>query len=567
MKENIYIELNEDVQSVIQKIRESESETLDLVIPTGARVLQNIVDAHLLKEAGDEYEKRLTVVTSDLMGRIFAERAGLTVLTQNEFDESDVVATQTVSTGRISDIVPKRRGVPIRKTVQPAAVRPGKSKSSKAQTQKTGSRKSISPEFSPKSKGEIGASFLKSYREERSKDSVFRELSHINRRRWNLPFRMSLSVFVGGVVVLTFAVGVIVLGKTLPKAEVVLYPSREAASETVNVLISSSNAKADFEKGIIPGEILTMEKFESGDFPASGSKNITDKATGKIMVYNAYSAQALNFVASRFQSENGKIFWATKSFSIPGMSGNTPGQVEIGVMAAETGESYAVGPGKFTMPALKGTARGEKVYGVSTASMILPKAEGGEKIVSSEDINNALDSLKEKVRPQLQVLRQNLPTGFQLWPEAYNEELAETSSNFEAGESTDKFTANVKMVARAVVFKNDDLENYVNQEISKNLPEDKILLAGSKEISFAKPPVIDYAKGSIQASLNVKYDAIDNLDSDEFKNAVLNKGEKDIKRIMAVYSNIERVEVKMSPFWVGSVPSNPDRVKITIVGL
>ena len=51
-KENIYIDLNEDIQSVIGKIQETDSEEIDLIVPTGARVLQNIVDAHLIQEVG-----------------------------------------------------------------------------------------------------------------------------------------------------------------------------------------------------------------------------------------------------------------------------------------------------------------------------------------------------------------------------------------------------------------------------------------------------------------------------------------------------------------------------------
>ena len=579
MKENIYIDLDEDIQSVIQKIRDSEADNLDLMVPTGARVIQNIVDAHLLKEAGDEYEKKLTVVTSDLMGRIFAERAGLLVLNQNGFEEGEAIATQAVSTGRISDIVPRKRGIPVRKIVPQKPVKKydeddeedEKSSKSKSKIQKQSSSKSDSKKSKPhpfitKSKGEIGASFLKSYREERNSASVFKELSHINKRKWNLPFRMSPKVFVAGVSIFTVFVGFMVFAKTLPEAEIIIYPARTQDSKIIDVLISSSDSKANFDKGIIPGELLTLEKFESGEFQATGSKSVSEKANGKITVYNTYSSQTQSFIASRFQSEGGKIFWTTKGFSVPGMNGSAPGKADVEVIAAETGESYNTEPGRFTMPALKGTAKGEKIYAISTEAIVVQKS-GQSNVVSSDDLSKAYDSLKEKIRPQLQTLRQDMPSGFQLWSEAYNEELAETSSNPEAGESADKFTSSVKMVARAVVFKNEDLENYINREISSGISEGKTLLSGSKEISFVKPPVVDYQKGNILASLNIKYDIIDNLDVEEFKKAVLNKDKKEINKIVLVYKNIERAEVKLSPFFVGSVPSNPDRVKITIIGL
>lgn len=580
MKENIYIGLNEDIQSIIQKIQDSEADYLDLMIPTGARVLQNIVDAHLLKEAGDEYEKKLVVITSDLMGRIFAERAGMIVLAQTEVDENEIVATEVVSTGRISDIVPRRRGVPVRKSAPQKLIRKydvdeeedekqskSKSKSSKiSASRSSGSRKPSPQVFNSKSKGEIGASFLKSYREERNKTSVFKDLSRINRRKWKFPFRISPTVFIAGIFVFTLFIGFVVVAKTLPNAEIIIYPVRTQESKTVEVLISSTDSKADFEKGIMPGEILTLEKFESGEFQATGSANSSGKATGKIIVYNAYSTQAQNFVASRFQSENGKIFWATKSFSIPGMKGSEPGKIEIDVVAAEAGDSYNIGPGKFIMPALKGTAKGEKIYGVSTNNIAIAKTDG-EKIVSNDDINKAYDSLKEKIKPQLQTLKQDLPAGFQLWSETYSEKLVEASSNPDVGGKADRFIASVKMIAKVIVFKSSDLESYINNKISFSMGEGKVFLTNSKEISFVNSPVVDYQKGTVAASLEVKYDIIDNPDIDGFKNAVLNKNKKEINKITNAYKNIERIEVKYSVFFMRRVPSDPDKVKITVAGL
>ena len=580
MKENLYIDLNEDIQSVIQKIHESETENLGLVVPTGARILQSIVDAHLIKEAGDESGKNLTIVTSDLMGKIFAERAGLAVLGQTG-GAVPVATPAAVGSGRISDIVPRRRGIPVlletKKNIPKLTA--AKSKSAPAQLAvKTSFAKKSEDFLKNKNKGEIGAGFLKSYREERSKINVFNELGHINRRKRFWPLKLSPTTFVGGVVVVALGLGFVVFGRTLPRADVIIYPARETRNETVEILVSGSVPRVDLAKGIIPGELLTLEKSLSGEFEAFGVQDVSGKARGKITIYNAYSSQAQNFVASRFQAENGpstgvgagKIFWTAKSVSVPGYTTKdgkiVPGQTQAEVVAAEAGESYNIGPSKFTMPALKGTARSEKIYAVSD-SPIIGGGSGSSKIVSNDDAAKAYAELKEKVKPQFNEFKNNLPAGFQLWPEAYNEELADSSVNPEVGGAADKFTATVKMVARAVVFKNGDLENYMNNKIGANLEENKLLLAGSKEISFLKPPVVDYQKGAVSATLVVKYDVIDKFDTEEFKVAILKKKEKEIKNILSVYKNVERVEVNMWPFWVRRVPPNSDRVKISIKGL
>ena len=580
MKENIYIDLNEDVRSVISKIQESESEQVDLIVPTGARVFQNIVDAHLIREAGANADKVLTVITSDLMGKIFAQRAGLSVASENGANEENIFGATAVAGGRMSDIVPRKYNAVLasKSTVKAGPFAPVKplsfSKIKSTVLKSAGSKKNMPAGEAAKNKGEIGAGFLKSYREERSRNSVFDDLSKINRRKSFLPFKISATAVVAGIVALTVLAGVVVFSKALPKAEIIIYPARESVEDSVDVFVSSRDFQADLAKGIIPGELLTLEKNENGEFSATGQKEVSQKAKGKIIIYNSFSSQPQAFVASRFQSEDGaeagKIFWTTKGLIVPGAvikdGKTTPGQITAEAVAAEPGEAYNIGPSKFIMPALKNTPKAEKIYAMSESAMAGGQT-GRATVVSNDDVNKAYDSLKEKIKPQFQGLKQNLPVGFQLWPEAYNEELAESSSAPEAGEAADKFKVNVKMVARAIVFRSQDLDNYINQKISTGLKEGKTLLASSKEVSFIKPPVVDYQKNTITASLLVRYDVIDNFDAEDFKKSILNKKIKDVNKIKSGYKNIERVEIKFWPFWVRRVSSNSDRVTIKIVGM
>ncbi|MDP3764259.1 MAG: hypothetical protein Q8Q95_01420 [bacterium] len=573
-KENIYIELHEDIQSAMEKIQSAEADTIDLVIPTGARILQNIVDAHLIKDIAEEYGKDLTVITSDLMGKIFAERAGLAVAGLNGDDESGVMASPAIATtGRISDIIPRKRGIPIGISSQKKqqAVLTAKTKAMPRSSHiSKSSDKKAEDFYLKKNKGENGASFLKSYREERSKAGVFNELRKINRKKFLSP-----SAFVGLVVVVALAVSFAVFSRVLPKADILIYPTREAKNGSVDVFVSGKDSKINLEKGLIPGELLTSEKMASSEFVASGTQSSSDKAKGKITIYNTYSTQVQKFVPSRFQSESspstgvgaGKIFWTTASVNVPGYTTKSgkivPGEITTNVIAAEGGDSYNIAPSKFTMPAFKGTAKGNKIYAVSKEAMTGGGAQGA-KIVSNDDATNAYDSLKEKIKPEFDLFKQNLPQGFKFWPEAYNEELASSSVSPEVGVASEKFTATVKMVARAIVFKNDDLDAYINKRISNDIDESKTLLTSSKDVSFLKQPLVDYQKGTVSATLNVKYDVMDEFNMETFKKSVLNKKKKDID--IADYK-ADRIEVNLWPFWVRSIPSNPDRVNVSIIGL
>ncbi|MEK7629138.1 MAG: hypothetical protein AAB394_01265 [Patescibacteria group bacterium] len=566
-KENIYIELHEDIQSVVEKIQSSEANKIDLVIPTGARILQNIVDAHLIKDTVEEYGKDLTVITSDLMGKIFAERAGLVVSGFDGAEESGFVVSQALaSTGRISDIIPRRRGIPIGLSSEKKqhAVLTARTKAMPRSSHiAKSSNKKAEDFYLNKNKGENGANFLKSYREERAKASVFNGLNKVGRKKFLSPIK-----FVGLIVFLALAVTFIVFSRVLPKADILVYPVREAKNGSVDVFVSGKNSKIDLEKGLIPGELLTSEKMESAEFPATGTQNTSGKAKGKITIYNSYSTQVQKFVPSRFQSESGKIFWTIVSVNVPGYTTKSgkvvPGEITTDVVAAEGGDSYNIPASKFTMPAFKGTAKGSKISAVSKEAMTGGGANGA-KIVSNDDATNAYDGLKEKIKPQFDLFKQNLPQGFKFWPEAYNEELVSSSVSPDVGGVADKFTAIVKMVARTIVFKNEDLDLYVNKKISsKDIDGKKVLLTSSKDVSFLKQPLVDYQKGTISATLNVKYDVMDEFNIEAFKKSILNKKKTDID--INDYK-ADRIEVNLWPFWVRSIPSNLDRVNVTIIGL
>lgn len=591
-KESIYIDIDEDIHSVVKKIASARAAELELVVPAGARVIQNIVDAHLIKEAGESNSKNLAIVTNDLMGRIFAERAGLSVI-KNESEDNNSLAGDRVSSGRISDIVPRRRASPLKLPVAQAgtaqlAINKPESISASAVLTRSNSKKSsaVLKNAGLNKKGDAAVSFLNSYREERSKGVDFSGLVKNGRKRPRWPFRINSLSIVGAGAAAALVLAFIVFGRTLPRAEIIVYPVRDTASQNLEVLVSSRESQVDLEKAVIPGELVSLEKTENGEFTATGVKDVSEKARGKITIYNVFSSQPQTLIASRFQAEDGsstgvgagpatgggagKIFWTTKTLSVPGAAikdgSTTPGQIEAEVVAAEAGEAYSISPARFSMPALKGTPRADKIYAVSTSPMTGGKV-GQATVVATEDVNKAFELLKEKIKPQLQTLKQNLPAGFQFWPEAYNEELADSSAEPEAGRAANAFKATVRMVARAVIFKTQDLEVYSDQLIQSKLDSSKMLLTASKEISFLKPPVVDYQKGAITATLAVKYDVFDKFDAEAFKKMVLKKKEKEIKNILLNYKNIERVEVKRWPFWVRKVPANPERVQIKIAGM
>jgi len=106
MPERVYIKPEDDINEVVGRLVSTQEDSVEVVVPSGARILQNIVDAYLLRDAALENSKEVTILTNDIMGKIFAERAGLSSSTIKD-KEKEYIATQTMA--KMTDIVPYPR--------------------------------------------------------------------------------------------------------------------------------------------------------------------------------------------------------------------------------------------------------------------------------------------------------------------------------------------------------------------------------------------------------------------------------------------------------------------------
>ncbi len=87
MHQTFYIGPDEEIISVISKIKESSLAENILVIPPGALILQSIVNLRLLKKEAEKMGKQIMIVTQDERSRSLIEKAG--ILAQPSLDEAD----------------------------------------------------------------------------------------------------------------------------------------------------------------------------------------------------------------------------------------------------------------------------------------------------------------------------------------------------------------------------------------------------------------------------------------------------------------------------------------------
>jgi len=320
----------------------------------------------------------------------------------------------------------------------------------------------------------------------------------------------------------------------------------------------------------ISGEVVIKEQSASAKFPSTGSKLKSIKASGIIRIYNAYSTLSQILIATtRFVSDDGKLFRTPKRVIIPGghYEGGklVPGEIDITVEAGEAGEEYNIGPSTFSIPGFAGTPRYTAFYAKSFEPMA-----GGMKQevaqVSQEDLNKAQESLEERALTNCQTALEEFTSSqnYILVEEAITGQIIQITPLAEKGQEVDSFVFQVKAEIKALVFKKQNLEDFAKNYILSQIPQEKELVAGALTIGYSVKDV-DLGEGRMILDIEMTSEIYSAIDEVSLKEAVKNKKPDEIKSVLRNFPEIDKVGVRLWPFWVNKSPEDTERIKISLI--
>ena len=77
MHKTLYIDIDEEITSIIDRVRKAAAMEIIIVAPKNAMLLQGIVNLKLLKKEADRRKKQLMIITQDKIGKKLIEKAGI----------------------------------------------------------------------------------------------------------------------------------------------------------------------------------------------------------------------------------------------------------------------------------------------------------------------------------------------------------------------------------------------------------------------------------------------------------------------------------------------------------
>ncbi len=357
----------------------------------------------------------------------------------------------------------------------------------------------------------------------------------------------------------------------LPKADIEIWPKTDTLTLQEKITADKSANSLDLLNNVIPAQYMEVQNNGAQQFPATGSASNDGKATGTVKVYNKIdSLTAFTLVkGTHFLSDSGKYFVTLAKVVIPAAQNKNgkliAASVDAQVQAEESGADYNIGPSKFSVPKLYGTSYYYSVYAESNSSMT-GGYTGRVKKVTSDDIQTAKDILTKKLLTDAQnSLRGKLAADDVLLDGAMANNIVDTSSDVKPDAIADTFNESATVKISALVFKKQDIEKLVKNNILLQLSKDNNFLEKSLSITYNLVS-LDIKGGKLALNLQSSVKTYYQINTNDLVYSFSTKSGDQIKQIVDQMYNgkVSELKVNFWPFWVHKAPEDKSRIKVNL---
>lgn len=577
-KKVIYIEIDDEVTSVYDKIKNLKIPHIYIVAPQRAVLFQSIVNLKILKRKAEETGKSIYMITNDKNGIYLAGQVGIPVYDKLSTSGRPVLFTSDEEDEKLR-ITPLKAAV--NAIVDETPTRLAEKKLSISEILKSKRDKRIFPMIKKSSEKSPVQDFVKAKEEKANKH----KLTLVAPNKQALIGLAAVSLFI---LLVIFYIA-------LPGVTVYLTPAASVLEKSANIVL------ADYEKNRSEIETSAPHTVASHRLSAKIEKTIPYFSTGKKLSNNAASASGKLTIfnnadytwplveKTRFQTSEGLVFRITSSVDVPSATSAGPGKAEVYVTADPldaygqiAGQRANIGPTKFFLPALREDSR-SVLYGQSFGNMT-----GGVtdyvNYVSPEDIKAAESKLKEtllktvqdELKKQIETKNDSDETDYVLLT---GEEAISTSdiqinpiSSLQDQELA-QFDISGSLTASGYYYSKGEMLNLLTQELMlKKSPQKKLVKINEDTVTyriFEK----DSISGKIKVTANIK--GIEEFEIDpekengarlieKIKEHIAGKNIEEAKSYIQNLPEINKVEIESWPAWSPTVPSVADNIKVEI---
>lgn len=321
-------------------------------------------------------------------------------------------------------------------------------------------------------------------------------------------------------------------------------------------------APTEREALLLPREVAGTETVT---LPKNSLKTASARAKGTLTIYNNYDAKSQKLIkGTRFATSDGKIFRIQDSVTVPGKSGSNAGSVSATVVADSEGDSYNIGPTRFTIPGFKGSPKYSGFYAESSKSMT-GGSSGKTSGVSDLDMEEGKAKVNEKLKKTLtEQLSKSSPDGFTFSPDTVF--ISYGAMNLIDSDNT---TATYEMLATAttVYLKQENIIKGIvekTQNVDTSSASVSILSSDGFVISMVDPTDIADPQKPVRLIVTGTAPVVFKPNPEKVVDFVVGKNKSEFQEITKKIQFIETAKSTLRPFWSSTFPSDRDKINVVI---
>lgn len=555
-KETVYLEAEDDITSIIEKVESAEQKVVALVLPKRMTSLQSIVNMRLLKRNADKANKSVVLITSDASLLPLAGAAKLHVAknlqSKPEIPETpDGAVESSDKEAELPEGLEDGEETPAKLDYHRSV---GELAAVHAMTDGDDETIDLADDENDASDDKAVAG------EKLSTNSKGKKIKVPNFDK----FRMSLGV--GGMAIVALIAFLVLALVVWPRAAITISTESIPVTAEFSLHGSDSAKELDMEKKIIPVATKTSEQTATVQVTATGQQNNGEKATGSVTLTNCTN-NATTVPAGTGISTNGLTYITQKSVSLD--SGNFTG----GGICKSTGSHV----GSTNISAQQGGSKyNTSISGASVAGFAGVTASGSASggtdnittVVSQSDVDSAkskitsddTDTFTKKFEDDLAA------QGLYVLPSTLKVSEPASTANPAVGQPASNTTVTTKITYTVFAVTKADLSKAISSELEKQIDPKKQKLSDDDVIKGADISVQNpTSPNDLVININQTASAIPIIDTESIKKQVGGKKTSEIKAAISPVQGVKSVDVKMSPFWVSKAPKKPNKVTVVVI--
>ena len=550
-KDTIYIDVDDEITAIIEKVRDSKHKIVALVLPKRTSALQSIVNMKLLKRTAKSEDKNLVLITSESGLLPIAGAVGLhvakTLQTKPSIPAPPEVPSSpeaVIDDGVHADSVDKT------KTVGELA--------GAAAVIGTAKQEPLEETIDIDNLDDNDDKTKSGKKDKKTKDKG----SKIKVPNFD-KFRLRLLLAGAGLILLI--VFLFFATKVWPKATVTIQTNAVSVNTTFSFTADTAAKSLDEVKSTVPATVRDENVSNNLKVPATGQKNVGDPATGTMTMYYCPSNNSAQITvpSGTVFSSSGISFATTADAVVPASNFTGGGNCKkdqsqtANVTATQGGASSNVAAASYVSNLSGVTGTGSAMTGGTDKTVT---------VVQQSDIDGAVEKLTQNTdKAKVDLTAQLKDAKLFPLPATILAGKQTISSDAKVGDQASDVTVTAQTDFTMLGVKRDDLKKLVVDSAKSQIDTSKQDISDDG-LDLATFAVTTHASANNQTlSVQTTATAGAQINTDSLKTQIIGKKSGDVQQLIQDLPSVQSVNVKFSPFWVNKVTKNTKRINIIVL--